>query len=406
MKEKDQNSHTLLLAVLMILVTASMRVPIGCVGPLIGAVREDLNLASGIAGFMTTIPMLIFAFSAPIASRLTKVVDNRILLAGSVGICGVGVFLRSGGSVSLLFLGTGLIGLSIGILNVYMPAMIRQHFAKVGLMMGTYSAVMTASSAISAASCRGLSSRLGGWQGGMVVYVVVPIAALVLCCICKNEIAPHLPEPEGMGKKVGVWTVKNVAIAVFLGLQSLLFFSLLTWYPSVIEAMLPGSFDPGMIVLLMQLVSMIAAFFAPNLAEHVRSRGLLCFLATGLLAIGFVVLALAGAFPAGLLGATVLIGLGCGATMSLAMNLIAMKGDNAAQVARNSAFIQFFSYMLGSLGPTGLGFLYDKVGRWSMTIWVMFGVSMTMAFIGLYAGRRDKAAGVLSAGSVFTQHGP
>lgn len=391
MRQKAQDGHTVPLTVLVILVTASMRVPIGCVGPLIGSVREDLNLASGMAGFMTTIPMLIFAFSAPVASRLTKAVNNRIVLAGSVGLCCAGVFLRSGGSVSLLFTGTGFIGLSIGILNVYMPAMIRQHFAKVGLMMGTYSAVMTASSAISAAGCRRLAAWLGGWQGGMAVYVVVPIAALVLCCVCKNEIAPHLPEPEGPEKGVSVWTRKNVAIAVFLGLQSLLFFSLLTWYPSIIEAMLPGKFDPGMIVLLMQLVSMIAAFFAPNLAERVCSRGLLCFLTTGLLAIGFVALTLTGTYPAGLLGATVLIGLGCGATMSLAMNLIAMQGDNAAQVARNSAFIQFFSYMLGALGPTGLGFLYDRAGRWPMAIWVMFGVSLAMAFTGLYAGKHDKA---------------
>lgn len=389
MKEKTKDGRPVLLTVLVLLVTASMRVPIGCVGPLIGAVREDLNLPSGVAGFMTTIPMLIFAATAPAAGRLTRVLDNRTVLMGSVGFCFLGILLRSGGGAALLFAGTGFIGLSIGVLNVYMPAMIRQHFARVGLIMGAYSATMTASSAISAASCRRLAAALGGWRGGMAAFAVVPMAALVLCWVCGKDVAPHLPEPGGGAEQSGVWTLKNAAIAVFLGFQSLLFFSLLTWYPSVIEAMLPGRFDPGMIVLLMQLMSMITAFFAPGLAGRVRRRGLLCFVATGLLTVGFAALALFGTSPAGLLGATVLMGFGCGATMSLALNLVALQGNTAAQAARNSAFIQCFSYLLAALGPTGLGFVYDQVGKWTSAIWIMLAASLVMALAGAYAGKRD-----------------
>lgn len=109
----------------------------------------------------------------------------------------------------------------------------------------------------------------------------------------------------------------------------------------------------------------------------------------GLLTAGFAVLALSGTSPAGLLCATVLMGFGCGATMSLALNLVALQGGTAAQAARNSAFIQCLSYLLASLGPTGLGFVYDQVGKWTSAIWIMLAASLVMALAGLYAGKRD-----------------
>lgn len=387
-RQRNVSSSAAWLSLLVVLTAASMRAPIGCVGPLIGEIRGDLGLSSGVAGYLTTIPLVIFAATAPLTGLLTARWDNRRILRVCMGLCCAGLPLRSYGGLWGLFLGTGLLGLSIGVLNVLMPALIRQQFTRIGLAMGLYSAVMTAASALAAGSCQGLSQALGGWRGGMAVFVILPAVSLVLYLWGGKAIQPHFSAPEGQSGSGRVCTRKNLSIALFLGLQSMLFFSLITWYPSVAGAILPDYPHTGRLVLLMQMSSLAPALLVPEWAGRVRRRGLFACGATLMMSIGFALLSFGPPSSRLLAAATVLLGLGCGATMSLALGLIAEQGRNAAETARSSAFIQTISYLLAAVGPTGFGSLYDRTESWtSVTLWMMV-ISVLMALAGSYAGKR------------------
>lgn len=389
-EQKNETSMMGWLLLLVILTAATMRAPMGCVGPLIGDIQGDLGLSAGVAGNLTTIPLVIFAVTAPLTGLFTARWDNRKILKACMVLCCVGLLLRSYGGLWGLFLGTALLGLSIGVLNVLMPALIRQQFVRIGLAMGLYSAVMTAASALAAGSCRSLSQVLGGWRGGMAVFLVLPVGALILYVLKGNVIQPDFPAPEEQGEKGKVCTWKNLSIAFFLGLQSLLFFSTLTWYPSMVGAILPEYPHTESLLPLMQLVSLLPALLVPEWAGKIKRRGLFALGITLMLAAGYALMTFAAPSAWALVTATVLLGLGSGATMSLALGLIALQGRNAAETARSSAFIQLISYLLASAGPTGLGVLYDQTGSWTAVTALMMWASLLMALLGLYAGRREK----------------
>ena len=116
----------------IILLAANLRVPITSVGPLIALIRDDLLISNTIAGALTTLPLLAFAFISPFAPKIAKRLGIELTLLISLIILSLGIFLRSLGSVEILFIGTLLIGVGIAIGNVLLPGLVKQNFASIG----------------------------------------------------------------------------------------------------------------------------------------------------------------------------------------------------------------------------------------------------------------------------------
>lgn len=372
-------------AAVVLLTALSMRASMSTVGPLIGAIRSDLHLNSTVAGFLTTIPLVIFAAASPAAGRIAAAVDSRRLLCACSALGIVGLALRSCGGPACLFLGTALLGLSIAVQNVLLPAFIRFRFpSSVGPMMGLYSTSMIVSSAAAAGSCQTLAGIWGGWRLSLFAPVVFSLAALLACVWAGGAVSGRLPAGDGGGgRPLGR---KIAAIAIFMGPQSFLFFSLITWYPSIVKSSCPAVKNSGLLVLLMQAASLLPSLGFPVLIQRLRRRGLAAALSALLFTAGFALLLPApGNLPLVLTG-TVIIGFACGATISLALTLIAMQGAAAGETARVSASVQCVSYLIAAFGPTSLGFLFDRFSSWTPVLWILLGFSLAMACAGLCAG--------------------
>lgn len=69
--------QTILLIAGILLIAFNLRPAITSVGPLIGAIRSDLQLSNGLAGFLTTLPLLSFALLSPITPKIGKRLGNE-----------------------------------------------------------------------------------------------------------------------------------------------------------------------------------------------------------------------------------------------------------------------------------------------------------------------------------------
>lgn len=92
-------------------------------------------MSNGLAGFLTTLPLLTFAtfslFAPAIGKRLGM---GRAIFLG-ISILTLGVILRVLGGIELLFLGTALTGIGIVIANVLLIPLIKFRLPeKLGLM--------------------------------------------------------------------------------------------------------------------------------------------------------------------------------------------------------------------------------------------------------------------------------
>ena len=141
-------------------------------------------------------------------------------------------------------------------------------------------------------------------------------------------------------------------------------------------------------VSLMQFVGIPAALFAPILAGRRPSqRGLL---AAAALLSGAGILGLL--IPGGAGGAATvlwvsLLGLGQGASISLALTLFALRTADAKEAASLSGMAQSVGYLLAATGPFLFGVLHDLTRSWSLPLALLFAVAVGMLLVGVAAGR-------------------
>lgn len=385
----QSKKQTFLSALTIALLAASLRCGMSCVGPLTGDFQRDLGLSAFAAGFVTTIPLIAFSLTAPVAGRIAVAVRSKELILSCLSLTAFGLLLRSFGGIAGLYAGTLCLGLAIGTMNVLMPALIRKQYpTQIGLMMGVYMTAMTAASSIFSGACEGIAKALGGWKMGLAAPVVVVLISIAACLLSGKRLAVRLDATGTVSAKC--IRPKHVAVALYMGTQSFLYFSMLAWLPAMARSLGAVQGDTGMLLLVMQACGLIPCFAMPIVTQKVRRRDILCFCTASLFVFSFLSILLWGnAYPMLMLG-TMLCGFGCSGTLSISLTIIAEQGRNAAETAVISAMSQCIGYALAAFGPTGLGYLYDAFGNWKIVLLCMVVLSTGMTCLGLYAGKPEK----------------
>ena len=110
----------------IVLVALSMRGPIIAPTPVVADIQADVGLSAAAAGLLTGLPVLLFALTTPVASRVIR----RAGPEAAVLLCLLGVLagtvLRSAGPAPVVLAGTVVIGAAIAVGNIVVPVIIRR----------------------------------------------------------------------------------------------------------------------------------------------------------------------------------------------------------------------------------------------------------------------------------------
>lgn len=381
-----------LLLIAIIVIGFNLRPAITSVGPLLGTIRDELGLSNWSAGLITSLPLLAFAAMSTVAARFGNKFGNmRMIFSGLLLLTG-GIILRSVPSTSLLFIGTALIGVGIALMNVLLPAFLKEKFpSKVGRMTSIYSTAMCVFAAAASGLSIPLASGAGlGWELSLGSWVLLSAAGAVLWIVVMKHEQPA-PEDE---MKVFVATKRKGLfgsllawqVTLFMGLQSFGFYTLVSWLPQIL---IDHGFSPsaaGWTLSVAQMVSIPSTFLAPLLAEKFRNQSGIAGVAGFMYALGYAGL-LIGHSSAFLVASSMLIGLASGATISLSLALLGMRSRDGRQAGQLSGMAQSVGYLLAATGPLAIGLLYDVNGSWTVPLTVLVAVCLLMTVAGIGAGR-------------------
>lgn len=174
------NKHLLFFMLAIFLFASTLRTPITVVGPITSFIRDGLEISNGLAGFLTTIPLLAFAVVSPFAPRIARKFGMEWTLFYSVILLCTGVILRSIGVTSLLVLGTGLIGVAIAFGNVLIPSYFKLKFPlHIGLLTGIYTVSMNISSGFAAGFSFPIAQS-AGWQIALGFSIILGLLTLII----------------------------------------------------------------------------------------------------------------------------------------------------------------------------------------------------------------------------------
>ncbi len=387
---KHPRMRMVLLVVGVLLLTLNLRACITGVGPLLGAIRAENKLSGALAGLLTTLPLLAFGVISPLAPRLARRWSiEGMLLVSMMGLT-LGVLLRSLPGLSLLFLGTALLGAAIAISNVLIPSLIKRDFQRhVGLMTAIYSTLVSASGAIADGVSIPLAENAGlGWRGSLAFWAA---PALLTALLWLPLLRGH-PRQNAMtiqaGRQItrGVWLSPLAwQVTLFMGLQSLTFYATVAWFPTLFESHGLSPADAGWLLSLLQLSGVVGSFVAPQLAGRMRSQRLLVVAAILLALISYAGI-LSGAFALIVLWC-LLLGLAQGAYLSLALLFFILRTPDARSAAELSGMAQSVGYLLAATGPLLIGWLHDLSHGWSAPLLALAVIVFVLLGVGLGAAR-------------------
>jgi MFS transporter, CP family, cyanate transporter len=388
-------------------VALNQRPAVVAVAPLLGELRAGTGLSPAMAGLLTTLPVLCFGAFAPLAPRIARRVGLESAVAASLLVLAAGIALRLFPPVALLYAGSLLAGAAIAVANVLMPAYVKREAARPGLVMGLYSASLNVGAAVGAAATVPFAAAMGwDWRGGLAGWLALALAALALWLPVAGTGRAHRPLHDALPG--GSWTLLRQPLArratLFIGLQSVQFYSIGAWLPTLLaDAGLPVS-QGGLLLGLSNAAGAVGALVVPAQAGRMRGQRPL-------------VLAVLAAYVVGLGGLLLVpgqgtsvwvaaFGLAQGGGFALALTLIVLRSPTPLIAARLGGVAQCVGYLLAAVGPLVVGRLYDLTGGWTAPVLLLAACLVPMTWAGwgaardqlLRTGERPRAASPVRAG--------
>jgi CP family cyanate transporter-like MFS transporter len=378
----------LLLVLAIVLLAANLRPALTSVAPLIGQIRTDTGVSNGVAGLLTGLPLLAFAVLSPIAPRLARRFDMERVLLASLLVLAVGILLRSAGVVAALFLGTAILGAAIAVGNVLLPSLVKREFPeRTGLMTSTYTTALAVSAAIAAGASFPIAYQVDGWRGSLALWALLALVAAVAWFPQIRSADPANASTGTSRGVTGLWgSVLAWQVTLFMGLQSLGYYVVLTWLPEILqEEVGVSASQAGWMLALAQVVVIPAMFIAPVLADRRPSQYSVVVVAVTLTGVGTLGLLVAASTATVLW--IVLLGLGQGACFSLALTFFALRAPDSEHAAALSGMAQSIGYLLAAGGPFLFGLLRDATHAWTAPLTLLVAVTVCLLITGLGAAR-------------------
>ncbi|WP_426227351.1 MFS transporter [Pseudarthrobacter sp. DSP2-3-2b1] len=377
----------------VLLIAVNLRVSFVSVGSVLSNISNDLELSNAAAGFLTGLPLIAFAVFSPVAPGFASRLGLDRALWMSLLILAVGIVLRSLPLPGLIWAGTAIIGLAIAFLNVLVPSLLKRDFpARVSQVTGTYTATQAAFAAIGAAVVVPVAQTSpAGWRLALGIWVGFALIAMaVLLPWLRRHRSGTDPASTPKLAYRSPWTsVLGWQVTIFMGLQSIAFYVLMAWLPTIEQSRGVPPATAGIHLSAFLLISVFASLAAGRILHRGSDQRLVSFASGALMTVTFLGLALAP----DLIVLWVLLGaVGCGSLIVIALSLFSFRTVNYPQAASLSGMAQSVGYGLAALGPVMFGGLRDVSGGWTLPLLAAAGIMAVLAVIGVLAGR-DRVIG-------------
>jgi CP family cyanate transporter-like MFS transporter len=295
---------------------------------------------------------------------------------------------------SILIIATILVGLGIAVANVLLPTFVRTEFKdSASLLTSVYTTVLAIAASFAAAMAVPFSAALGGWRLSLLTPLLPLAVALLLWWPRLKAGEPHLQVAAHAAKAESAAVYRSVhawAILGFFGLQSLGFYALLAWLPSMLISAGLQPAEAGALLGFGTAIGIPTGFALAPLIARLKSLSLLAGIASSCTTIGFVLLTLFMSNienQATLYLALFLISCGQAATFPMSLSLIATRASSKAQTTVLSAFAQGWGYLLSGAGTFVIG-LIAAIGGWIAAGWTLVACCVAQVLIALVAGAK------------------
>ncbi len=370
-----------LIAVAIVLTGLNLRTAVTSIGPVLQEIEHGLGINSGLAGVLTTMPVICFAaigFAGPALSARFR--DSHVLSSALVAMS-VGLVVRATAPAFWLFLAGTVLAMVGGALgNVLLPSLVKRHFpSRTGLLVGAYSTAMAIGATVAAVSTAPIAAAAGsdGWRWALGVWAVAAVLAAL----------PWLAVPARKGvtranhAAVRLRDLRHsrmaLALLVFFGIQGLEAYVIIGWAASYLRDMGLSAAAAGLLLGLNQVIGIPLSAVVPALTVRPRMQRPLLLGFMACYAVGWAGLWAAPRSAPWLWMTFLAVAL---ASFPMVLTLLGLRARTPETTAALSTYVQSWGYVIAGAGPLLAGVLLGATGSYTpMFVLVLAGVVVLTA---------------------------
>lgn len=346
-------------------------------------VLPDLPLGELGKSLLVTIPVVCFSLAAFAGPPLRQILGEERGLALVVALLCIALWLRPSLGVWSLIVGTVICGLSVAVMNVMMPTLVRRRFPhQIGVMTAAYSMALSIGAGLTAGLTIPIRNAVGGSVDWALALWAIPATAAVLLWL------PQLRWPRPVATS-GRWAFgflgdsKAWQITLYFGLQSVVFYVLLSWLPTIYRDKGSDPATAGAVLGIVTGLGILGNFAAPIAASRLRDQRLVVLVASLITIVGLLGVIVAPLWAAYLWAA--LLGVGAGGSFSVTLLMLASSKRPPAESARLSSMAQGMGYLIAAAGPPLAGLLHAATHAWEAALVMVLAISVAQLAAGMFA---------------------
>ena len=373
------------LVLAILIVSIVLRPSVAQIGPILDQIQESLGLNDSQTALLAAIPVLCFGFGAFTSPYLVRRFGVNRTLVYLLATLFLAIAVRPYVGYFGLLIGTTMVGLTISVVNVLLPSVVRERFPKrVALLTSAYTTILAASASF-AAMMSFPSAKILGWQGSLAIWALPTMLAVLLSLSFLvgdkfeqvEKSVDHKESTRLVSRSPIAWSI----IGLF-GIQSLGFYALLAWLPTLAVDGGMNPSDAGALLSLMTVVGVPVGLLLSSNFGRFKSLALVGVLISVVTIAGLVLLLIHAWLPA-----VIVIGIGQASSFPLSLSLISTRAANANLTTLLSSFSQGIGYLIAATGTFLFGWLATTTGSWQWSVIGLITLTAVQAFAAWFAGQ-------------------
>jgi CP family cyanate transporter-like MFS transporter len=255
-------------------------------------------------------------------------------------------------------------------------------------MTGLLTMAMSASAGVGAALAVPVEDLLGtDWRGSLAIWCVPALVAAVAW-------APRVAEGRRVARRAALPPTPSTAllrdrvavqVTLFMGLQSLSFYSLLSWLPEILRDAGLSRGASGTLLSVMLLAGIPACLAIPVLVGRRGDQRVAVVVTVATLTVAITGLLVARDVAP--LAWVIAAGLAQGSLLGLGFLFFGVRSRDALAAGRLAAMAQTVGYLIAATGPLTMGALHDASAGWTLPLVFLLIAVVPLLAAGLGAAR-------------------
>ncbi|HFI0119877.1 TPA: MFS transporter [Streptococcus suis] len=356
-----------------------MRAPFTALPSILTDIATSLGVEVSSLGILTSIPLIMFALCSSLAPKLAAKFGMEKLMALVLLVMVLGSGIRVF-SLPLLFIGTVLVGATIAFINVLLPSLVAANFPKkIGFYTTIYITLMGVAATVAAMIAVPIVTATS-WQ--VFIYLITAIVFLAFLIWLPNVKNNHRFETKNQQQQSGsLWKNKAaIAFLIFGGLQSVLYYTEITWLPTISQSVGFTKAEAGLMAGIFNLTAIPMSMIIPAILSR-QTKEMRRNIMLGTSSATLLGLALMTFLPSNFILWSILhiiLSFSNAALFPYMMLGFTLKTSNSQATAQLSGMVQTGGYLIAAFGPGLLGYSFPLFGSWMPLILALAVVTLAM----------------------------